>query len=85
MYKNLRLELWRRALNDATVTFELEPKIYGYGYEDCRGHPGAPPIRYYAHSTLSGSIVGRKTLSCIERGLLLTPSGQFGSLADCLR
>ena len=24
---------------------------YGYGYEDCRGHPGAPPIRYDAYST----------------------------------
>ena len=35
---------------------------YGYGYEDCRGHPGAPPIRYYAHSTLSGSTVGRYVL-----------------------
>ena len=30
-----------------------------YGYEDCRGHPGAPPMRYYAHSTLSGSTMGR--------------------------
>ena len=46
-----------------------------YGYEDCRGHPGAPPIRYYAHSTLSGSTEGRKTLSCIERGLLLRQAG----------
>ena len=35
---------------------------YGYGYEDCRGHPGAQPIRYYAHSTLSGSTVGRYVL-----------------------
>ena len=26
----------------------------GYGYEDCRGHPGAPPLRYDASSTLSG-------------------------------
>ena len=32
---------------------------YGYGYEDCRGHPGARTMRYYAHSTLSGSTVGR--------------------------
>ena len=35
---------------------------YGYRYEYCRGHPGAPPIRYYAHSTLSGSTVGRYVL-----------------------
>ena len=35
---------------------------YGYGYENCRGHPGAPPIRYNAYSTLSGSTVGRCVL-----------------------
>ena len=35
---------------------------YGYGYEDCRGHPGAPPIRYNAYSTLSGSTMGRCVL-----------------------
>ena len=35
---------------------------YGYGYEDCHGHPGAPPIRYDAYSTLSGSTVGRCVL-----------------------
>ena len=56
-----------RQLTSITVKF-------GYMYARLRrlprGHPGAPPIRYYAHSTLSGSTVGRKTLSCIERGLL---------------
>ena len=45
---------------------------YGYGYEDCRGHPGAQPIRYYAHSTLSGSTVGRYVL--VRLCLSLRPS-----------
>ena len=46
--------------------------VYGYGYGDCRGHPGAPPIRYYtyAHSILSGSTEGRYVLVCLLNRVL---------------
>ena len=47
--------------------------FYGYGYEDCRGHPGAPPIRYHAHSTLSGSTVGRYVLVWLCHSLPRAP------------
>ena len=42
---------------------------YGYGYEDCRGHPGAPPIRYDAYSTLSVGL--RPWLAYLSRGYLV--------------
>ena len=37
-------------------------RLSGYGYESSQGYPGAPPMRYYARSTLSSSIVGRYRL-----------------------
>ena len=47
---------------DALVRVRRALYGYDYGYENCRGHPGAPPIRYNAYSTLSGSTMGRCVL-----------------------
>ena len=60
-----------RGISCPRYSFRLRYALHQYGYarEDCRGHPGAPPVRYYAHSTLSGSTVGRYVF-----GLTLSPS-----------